>query len=130
MRRETHQLAAHFECVVGLNPEQPAVERREDERIFRRHVAGLASPAASCLSQTRVVGHCQREVARVLNEATAVEQDDAVAQRASGWHVVADKKYSPAGSGNTANFSETPLLELEVADREHFVDDEDLRLEV
>ena len=45
-------------------------------------------------------------------------------------HVVTDKQHRPTLSGDALHLTETLLLERRVTDREHFVDDQDLRLEV
>ena len=60
-----------------------------------------------------------------------LEQDAVVAELAQRPHVVADEQDGPAvPRGDVAHLPEAFLLEGVIADREHLVDDQDLRLEV
>ena len=54
-----------------------------------------------------------------------------LAERADGTHVVTDKKHrAPVLRGDLAHFAEAFFLEARVADREDFINEQDLRFEV
>ena len=66
----------------------------------------------------------------VLDDAPLVEPDRAIAQLRDRLHVVRDEQDRPPGAAEFLHAPEAAPLELRVADGEHLVDEEDLRLEV
>ena len=58
------------------------------------------------------------------------EHDAGLAEVLDRGHVVADEEHGPTVLGDRAHLAEALLLERDVADRQHLVDDQDLRLEV
>jgi len=66
----------------------------------------------------------------VLGEEAVVEVDGGGAELSDGGHVVGDEQNSAAFVGDFLEFTETFFLELDVADGEDFVDDQDFRVEM
>ena len=54
----------------------------------------------------------------------------AIAQLADAGQIVADEQHRAALVAHVAHPAETPVAEMQVADRQHLVDDQDLRLEM
>ena len=60
-----------------------------------------------------------------------IKQQGSIGQRRYGRHVVADKQHRAAvAARDLVHLAEAFLLELGIADREHFVDDQDFRLQM
>ena len=59
-----------------------------------------------------------------------IDPDDAVAEAANLIELVGDEDDGAAGAGDVAHFAEAFFLEVDVADGEDFVDEEDFGLEV
>src|SRR5258707_12153501 len=64
----------------------------------------------------------------VLAKAAVVDPDDAVAEAANLIELMRDEDDGAAGAGDVAHFAETFFLEIDVADGEDFIDEENLRL--
>ena len=91
---------------------------------------GRRTPAApTTASPDEVVGDDPRRVAE-LAHAPLVEPEAAVGERRDRGHVVADEQHRAPRARDLAHLAEALALERRVADREHLVDDQDLRLEV
>ena len=73
-----------------------------------------------------------RDLARraVVDDAAAVEQQRARAQLAHAGQVVADEEHRAAFVPEILHAAQAAVAEMQVADRQHLVDDQDLRLEV
>src|SRR5439155_6233198 len=86
-------------------------------------------PRAASVRGVEVVRDDLRGIA-VLDDLAALEPDRAVAELVDRLHVVRDEHDRAPGSTQVLHATEAALLELRVADGEHLVDEEDLRLEV
>ena len=62
----------------------------------------------------------------VEREAARAQHDGPGAQVADGRHVVADEQHRAAVRRDIAHLAQALPLELQIADREHFVDDQNL----
>src|SRR5215472_14492381 len=66
----------------------------------------------------------------VLANLAVVDPDDALAKAANLIELMGDEDDSAADAGDVAHFSEAFFLEIDVADGEDFVHEQDFRLEV
>ena len=66
----------------------------------------------------------------VGDDAPLVEQDRPVAETEHGGHAVGHEEDRPASLTELRHLAEALLLEVDVADGEHLVDEQDLGLEV
>jgi len=66
----------------------------------------------------------------VAFDASVLEQDRPVAELSDRLHLVRDEDHRAPGLAQVLHAPQAPFLELGVADREHFVDQKDLRLEM
>src|SRR6266700_8348321 len=66
----------------------------------------------------------------VLSDGGGVDPDDAVAEAADLIELMADQDDGAAGAGHVSHFAQALLLEIDVADGEDFIDEENLRLQV
>src|SRR5215472_3310926 len=66
----------------------------------------------------------------VLADLAAVDPDDALAETANLVELVGNEDDGAAGAGDVAHSAETFFLEVYIANREYFIDEEDFRLEM
>jgi len=66
----------------------------------------------------------------ILTDGARINPHHAVAETAHLVHLVTDKDDGAAFAGDIAHFAETFFLEIDVADGEHFIDEEDFGLEM
>ena len=105
--------------------------RNVEELVARCRLRGRPTPAGRgrCLDGGEIV---RTTVSTSPSSAISPcsSRTRAGAEAADRLHVVADEEHGPAVVRDLAHPSEAALLELGVADREHLVDDQDVRLEV
>ena len=115
--------------------EPDPVEEHLLARLLRHAVAELRVGEVGETRPSRdrvageIVGDDLRRVAQ-LAHASLVEPEAAVGERRDRRHVVADEQHRPPCARDLAHLAEALALERRVADREHLVDDQDLRLQV
>src|SRR5262249_12892122 len=121
---------AHEEQVArqtGLVEEFTGGDPRVPARAPLRRPAQTALPARGNVAQVAVDAGPHRPV----EHRHAVLQDDhALAQCPDRRQVVADEQYGESLSGNALHLLQTLLLERRIPDGQHFVQDEDLRLQM
>ncbi len=67
----------------------------------------------------------------MLADRASIEPNHVGAQSCHNAHVVADEQHRPAvAAGDLVHLPQALLLKLGIADREHLVDDQDLRLQM
>ena len=96
-------------------------------------VPGAARYDAGAIGVRRLHRAIVRDAVRrraVEDAGAAVEHQRAPRERRDRLHVVAHEQHRAPGVRDLLHLAEALALELAVADREHFVDDQDLRLEV
>src|ERR1700693_395083 len=107
---------------TGHTPGEETCLRRLDRVAgFRRTIAG---------THGGFVGANYFGGGACLAEDAVVYPDGAVAEAADLVELVADQDDGTAGVGHFAHFAQTLFLELDIADGEHFIDEQDFRLEV
>ena len=79
---------------------------------------------------TRIVFQDHLGWIAIRRDEASIKQNAPVAQRRNGRHVVADEQDRASARGNFSHSSEAFLLKFDVADRQHFIYDEDLRLQM
>ena len=132
---------------VHLEDETPGTAGRERAHltvlVFARDGdpgERVLAPAVAILAREEILRHdvlerlqisADRPVDRRIDFDLAVmEEDAAAAERLYDRHVVADEEDGPALARDPAHLPETLLLECEVPDGEHLVDEQDLRLQM
>ena len=102
---------------------------KPDEVVARGVVLGPALTGPRSVSRLEVVRDQLRAEA-VLDDEPLLEPDRAIAELCDRLHVVRYEQHRPARRAELLHPAEAAPLELGVADREHLVDEEDLRLEM
>src|SRR5712692_4156000 len=89
-----------------------------------------ANGSALTFAHGGLIGVDNRFRRAVLADGSGFNPDDAMAEAANLIELMADKNDRSAGAGHVAHFAEAFLLEVDVADGEDFIDEEDFRLEM
>src|SRR6266852_3982221 len=89
-----------------------------------------ANGSALAFAHGGLVGVDNRFRRAVLADGSGVNPDDAMAEAANLVELMADEDNRAAGAGHVAHFAEALVLEVDVADGEDFIHEENFRLKV
>src|SRR5271165_2029153 len=125
LNRGRDELGKSVGFVAAGRDDFPAVES-----ALRVGVRMAGSMAIGAAGHSGFVGGDDFVGVAVLADLAVVDPDYAVAESADLVELVGDEDHGTAGAGHVAHFAEAFFLEIDVADGQDFVDEEDFRFEV